>query len=60
MIIYFEVEIPVVSNRDFLLLYRFGKPKSDKELYYFMRGLDIEKNEADREIIKKIGKNIDE
>ena len=59
MIVYFEVEIPVVSNRDFLLLYRFGKPKSDNEIYYFMRGLDVENNEFDRDILKKIGKNVD-
>ena len=51
LILYFEIEMPVVSNRDFLLFYRFGKQKSQNELFYFMRGLDIEKSQEDRNIL---------
>ena len=60
LILYFEIEMPVVSNRDFLLFYRFGKQKIQNELFYFMRGLDLEKSQEDRDMISKLGRNPEE
>ena len=42
LITYKEVEMPVVSNRDFLDFYRFSYNDQDKEILYIMRGLDLE------------------
>jgi len=46
--LYFQIEIPIVSNRDFLVFFRFGKASTEKEAFYFMRGLDVENSEEDR------------
>ena len=41
IILYFELDFPVVSNRDFLVFYRFNKQVSDNETMYMMKGLDL-------------------
>lgn len=56
VIYYVELNLPIVSNRDMLVLARFYKTSSEKEALYIMKGLDMSL-ESDRMIMTKIGKN---